>query len=248
MGGQSGYRIGWQDGGILREEGGEWRRRPVPRVRWDDLNAGLRRWLREPEPFEPRASAEAYPGGTVLEDMQPDQEHGETLRILARYTVVRLLALWGAGWLHGPKLHTERRIALEHLSLLPADDWERRSLERLAGACRQEPSPAVLASALGPAMSAARADQPMGAFALYRCVYELGLQHGWLEQATAAAAGIARLSRMYEAPRSRRIWGWRARVLAARARLQRQAEAEAQAEARKQSEAEMVPEQLNGGT
>jgi hypothetical protein len=227
MGGNRGYRIPWQDGGVLREEGGVWRRRPAPRVRWEELNAGVRRWMREPEPFEPRASHEAYVGATVLEDMHPAQDHGLTLRVLARFTVVRLLALWGGGYLYGAKLHTERRIALQHLTQLPADDWERRSLERLAGLCRQQPAPVALDAALGPAMTAADADQPLGAFALYRCVYEVALQHGWPEQATLAAAGIARLSRMYEAPRSHRIWGWRARVLAVRGELQQAAHTEA---------------------
>jgi hypothetical protein len=47
---------------------------------------------------------------------------------------------------------------------------------------------------------------------------------------------------MYEAPRSRRIWGWRARVLEVRTRLQRLAEAEAKAREREAVERTVEPD------
>jgi hypothetical protein len=208
-----------------------WERRPAwprpggrGRVRWADMNPGMRRWLREPEPFERRAEHDPYPGATTLDDLAPETDEATTLRVLARYTTVRLLLLWSAGGLAGPKLHTERRVALEHLALLPSHDWERRALERLAALCRGEPSPEAVAGAALPAECAAKHGHFMGAFALYRAAWELALRREWWRDAADTAAAVARLARMYEAPRSDRLWSWRSRVLLVRAA--RQAEAE----------------------
>src|SRR5690606_34293339 len=85
-----------------------------------------RRWQREPERFGDGALPERAPGSLVMEDLAIDADATATLRILARYTVVRLLLLCMSGALTGRKLRVERRIALEHLALLPAWDWERR--------------------------------------------------------------------------------------------------------------------------
>lgn len=190
-------------------------------MRWDEMNAGMRRWLRDPEPFERAGEHEPYPGATVLSDLRPENDEQTTLRVLARYTVARLVILWSGGLLAGPKLLTERRVALEHLAMLPTHDWERRALERLAGLCRSHASPDAVMGLLLPAECAAKRGHVMGAFALYRSGYEVSVRKGWWDEAAACAAGIARVAAMYEAPRSRRLWTWRARVL--RSRLARTA-------------------------
>jgi hypothetical protein len=197
------------------------RRWPARRVgvQWEEGNAGMQRWLRDPEPFERRGEYDPFPAATVLDDLVPETSEQETLRVLARYTATRVLILWGAGVLHGSKLLTERRVASGHLGLLPVHDWERRTLMRLVASCRDQPAPAALLNALAPAESAARRGHFLGAFALYRGIWDIALRHGWLEQATSAAAGIARLAAMSQAPRSVRLWSWRVRVLMARQRV-----------------------------
>jgi hypothetical protein len=228
---ENGDRRGRQGLALVREKRPAWPRRRRP-LRWtddglSDGNAGIRRWLRDPEPFEPQSAWESHPGAVVLDDMTPDRDEADSARILARFTVVRLFTLWGSDRLAGPGLQTERRVAAEHLNLLPPRDFERRSLERLTSLCRAQPTREAVMAALAPAMSAARDGHMMGAFALYRVAFELAAGRHWWEEATAAAAGIARLARMYEAHRSHRTWMWRARICSVRADRQRQAESEA---------------------
>jgi hypothetical protein len=201
----------------VRERRPRWpRRKRESHFEWGEQNAGMRRWLREPEPFERAGESEPYPAATVLDDLTPGADEQATLRVLARYTALRVLLLWGEGRLHGGKLLTERRVAVEHLNLLPPQDWERRSLERMVGLCRGDVHPEAVRAALSPAETAAKRGHVMGGYALYRTAYRLSVRLGWLDDAAAAALGIARLARMYEAPRSCRVWNWRARVLESR--------------------------------
>jgi hypothetical protein len=180
--------------------------------------AGRQRWLRDPEPFEDRGALEAYPGATVLEDLTGPDEEMAALRVLARYTAVRLLLLAVGGLLHGPKLRTERRVALGHLALLPAHDWERHALERLCAQAGHAPGPDVVNSAIVAAESAAKRGHGMGAFALYRAAFEIARVNGWWEEGARAAGGVERLAALNEAPWSARLWHRRAAVLQRRAR------------------------------
>lgn len=197
--------------GRLRERRPRWPRRD------EEDRPERQRWNREREPFEDDAVAELYPGSLVMEDLSASTDDGSTLRILGRYTVIRVLLLSAAGILAGTALRVERRVALEHLALLPAGDWERRALERLARICRELPGADVAAAAFVAAETAAKLGHPMGAFALYRAGYEMSLGYGWWEPAAAAADGIARLARLEEARYSERLWERRAGVLARRA-------------------------------
>jgi hypothetical protein len=205
-------------------ERGEWRprlrERPPHWARRSGIGEpmGRARWLREPEPFEDRGGFEPYPGATVLEDLGDGDEAAATLRILARYTVVRVLVLSERGVLAGLKLRTERRIALEHLALLPAHDWERHALERLTVLCRETPAREIVQAALVPAECAAKRGHAMGAFALYRAAYELARDRWWWAEAATATRGLARLARVQAAPVSARLWAWRSRVLDERER------------------------------
>lgn len=180
---------------------------------------GRRPWEREREPFEDGALPELYPGALAMEDMVPTDDDLTTLRVLARYTVLRLLLLSISGALSGTKLRTERHIALEHLALLPPYDWERRSLERLAGLCSETPAPELVQAATTAAEAAAKRSQSMGAFALYRTAYELAIAEEWWAEAAQVARGIAQLARLEEARYSIRLWRRRAAVLEGRAVL-----------------------------
>ena len=175
------------------------------------------RWDREPEPFEDAGSVELYPGATVLEDLGSVADETATLRVLARYTVVRVLSLTVQGLLAGPKLVTERRIAAEHLALLPRHDWERHALERLLGLCRGSAAPELVHAAVVAAECAAKREQTMGAYSLYRIAYDAAIGRAWWGEAALAARGIGRLARLEEARYSARLWDGRAFVLERRA-------------------------------
>jgi hypothetical protein len=203
----------------LRQRPPSWPRRN------DGFDAASRRWEREPEPFEDDAVPEFYPGALVMEDLFVTDNDVATLRIIARYAVVRLLSLSLAGALTGVKLRTERQIALDYLAQLPACDWERRTLERVAMRCRQVPAPALVEAATIAAEAAAKRSQIMGAFSLYRSAYELAIAEKWWAAAAQVAHGIAQLARLDEARYSVRLWRRRAAVLERRA--VREAEAEA---------------------
>jgi hypothetical protein len=194
------------------------RERPPSWPGSDDESAGRQRWLREPEPFEDRGAFEPYPGATVLEDLAGSDDEYSSLRILARYTVVRVLHLARSGLLHGRCLRTEVRVARQHLALLPAPDWERRVLDRLCGLSSDEPTPDVVDVAIIAAESAAKRGHGMGAFALYRAGYETARDNRWWQAAERTATGIARLALLNEAPYSTRLWQRRAAVLERRAR------------------------------
>lgn len=189
---------------------------PWPR-RNDGDEPERRRWDREMEPFEENGVAELYPGALVIEDLATAGDDMATLRILARYTVIRVLLLSAAGLLTGTKLRVERRIALEHLTLLPTQDWERRALERLAMQCGDSPVPEIIAGIIIAAEAAAKRSQSMGAFALYRAAYDIACRQEWWEGAARAARGVERLARLEEAHRSIRLWERRAAVLERRA-------------------------------
>jgi hypothetical protein len=199
--------------------------------RRSDPGPGRERWLREPEPFEDRSIHEPYPGATVLEDMNAAVDAPAALRILARYTVIRVLLLTALGRLRGSKLRAEQRIAKDHLALLPRQDWERHSLERLAMTCAETPDVAVVDAAIVAAEAAAKRGHVMGGLGLYRAAYELARDRAWFEAASRAAAGVEQLARMNEARRSTRTWRWRTRVMEERERRQKAALALAQAEA-----------------
>jgi hypothetical protein len=196
---------------------------------------GRQRWRRDPEAYEDRALCEPYPGATVLEDLEDAADDATTLRILARFTVIRILLLTRAGQLAGPKLRTEQRVAAAHLAMLPSHDWERRALENLADACSERRSPAPLEFVRMCAEAAAKRSHRMGAFALYRAGYEAAVDARWWEEAAVFAGGISRLARSEEARVSSRVWGWRAHVLETR-----HAKAVAEAEAAERAAAEQA--------
>jgi hypothetical protein len=233
----------------MSEDGTGWRRmlrEPAPRWphREPEPGPGRQRWLREPEPFEDRGIYEPYPGATVIEDMAASEDGQSSLRVLARYTVIRVLILAAGGRLRGPKLRMEQRIAREHLALLPKHDWERHALDRLTGLCDDTMEPAVMDAAIVAAESAAKRGHVMGALALYRAGYELARDSAWWNEASRACAGIAGLARLSEAPRSARIWGWRRHVMDVRAERRRQA---ADAAALEAAAGAPAPETTAGG-
>jgi hypothetical protein len=211
--------------GWLREQPPAW-----PQREHGEDEPSRQRWMRQPEVYEDRAMFEPYPGATVLEDLAESTEDGSARRILARYTVIRILLLSSAGVLTGRSLVTERRIAMEHLALLPRHEWERNVLQRLARLCGEAPSRDIIDATIIAAECAGKRNQRMGAFALYRAGLELAISLEWWEEAARCAGGIARLARLDEAPVSVRVWTWRMRVLQQRA-LAARAEAEAEAEA-----------------
>jgi hypothetical protein len=198
------------------------------------------RWVRPLEPWETPYGIERYPGATVLEDWElTEDDPGGTLRVLVRYAVIRVVQLSEAGLLRGVKLRTERRIASEHLALLPAVDWERRALRRVNDLCAETPPPTLPPAILVAAEAAAKRAHTMGAFALYRAAHTLAMDMRAWDAAGRAARGIARLARLDEAPYSTRLWEWRAMVLerrAVREREQAQREREEAERARKEAE------------
>jgi hypothetical protein len=205
----------WADWGVrgwLREQPPVWRRGGEEPHEW-----GRKRWERELEPFENGATAELYPAATVLDDLGIAEDDTSTLRILARYAVARVVVLAGRGLLQGPKLKTERRIAAEHIALLPSHDWERQSLERLLGLCVGVRDPRVVEALVIAAEAAAKREHTMGAFALYREGYDQSIARAWWREASVAARGIGRLARLEEARYSARLWDRRAAVLERRA-------------------------------
>lgn len=199
----------------LRERPPRWPRRHEDGP--DNERAAPRRRDREREPFEDGALPELYPGALVMDDMIVTDDEVATLRVLARYTVARLLLLCLSGALAGRKLREERHIALEHLALLPAYDWERRALERLAMLCREAPARELVEAATSAAEAAAKRSHVMGAFCLYRAGYELALAEQWWDEAAQVARGIAQLARLEEARCSIRLWRRRAAILERRA-------------------------------
>jgi hypothetical protein len=192
----------------LRERPPVW---PRHEGEWDDTEP--KAWSREPEIYEEAGTLELYPGATVMDDLFDADDEVACTRVLARYTVVRVLLLSAAGWLGGARLRVERRIAAEHLTLLPAHDWERQALERLTALCIETPEPAVITAATVAAEAAAKRGHAMGAFALYRAGYELARRRAWWAEAAAAGRGIATLARLNEAHYSVRLWERRIRVL-----------------------------------
>lgn len=225
----------------LRERPPAWPRRgsndePEPR-RGSDDRPEPRRWWRQPESFEDGALPELYPGALVMEDLTATGDDVATLRVLARYTVARLFVLSVSGELTGSDLRTERRIALEHLGLLPEYDWERRALVRLAMRCREDHAIDVIEAATTAAEAAAKRSQPLGAFALYRAAYELAIGREWWAEAAQVARGIAQLARLEEASHSIRLWRRRSAVLDARALRAAEAADAPQAESESADEA-----------
>lgn len=211
----------------VREERPNWPRREEPEARPEP-----RRWERSPEPWETPFGVEAYPGATVLEDIEEGVDDAPgTIRVLARYAVIRVLLLHAAGVLGGAKLRQERRIAMEHLALLPIGDWERMALQRMTEQCRDTPAAQLLSSVCTAAEAAAKRGHFMGAFALYSAAYQLGLDGGAWDDAARAARGIARVARMDEAQYSARLWDRRGAVLERRAAQARAAALEAAREA-----------------
>lgn len=204
---------------VVRRSGPAWLRERPPRWprREENFGSGPHRWEREREPFEDDALPELYPGWLVMEDLAQTGDATTTLRVLARYATIRVVLLSAAGSLRGSKLLVERRVAFEHLALLPPHDWERRALERVTGLCRESPSRDLVTGLVVAAESAAKRAQTMGAFALYRAGYELSCREAWWPEAAQAAHGIARLARLEEARYSVRLWERRAGVLARRA-------------------------------
>jgi hypothetical protein len=181
------------------------------------------RWRRPPEPWEAPFAIERYPGATVLEDWELTQnDPGGTARVLARYAVIRVVLLSEAGLLRGVKLRTERRIATEHLALLPAGDWERMALRRVNDLCAETPPRSLSSAILVAAEAAAKRGHTMGAFAFYRTAHHLAMEARAWDEASRAARGIARLARLDEAPYSTRLWEWRALVLERRAERERE--------------------------
>ena len=195
------------------------REQPPP---WPRRNTGDgpddRRRQREREPFEDDVVPELYPGSLVMEDLVATDDDTATLRVLARYTVARVLILCLSGQLTGTKLRMEKRITLEHLALLPDYDWERRALERVIRACTDVPARAIIEVVTSAAEAAAKRSRIMGSFVFYRAAWELAVQNGWWPEGAQVARGIAQLARLEEARYSIRLWRRRAAVLDRRAR------------------------------
>jgi hypothetical protein len=191
----------------LREDAPSW---PQPE---GDRPPMYGRWRRAAEPFEMPGNTEMYPGATALDDLEAAVDGAECARILARYTVLRVLMLSGAGWLTGARLRIEQRIALEHLTTLPTHDWERRTLERLNGLCRETPTPALITAATAAAEAAAKRGHFLGAYAFYRAGFDLARRRAWWSLAAEVARSVSRLARLEEAPHSERLWARRARVI-----------------------------------
>jgi hypothetical protein len=190
---------------------------PWPRRDDDEDRPAPRRWERAREPFEDHGAHEAFPGALVMDDMVAADDQLTTLRVLARYTALRVLLLAVAGRLRGRKLRAEQRIALEHLALLPGHDWERRGLERLVMLSREQPAPEIVDAIVTAAEAAAKRAHVMGAFALYRAAWDLALARAWWADAARAAHGIAAIARLEEARFSFRLWRRRAAALDCRA-------------------------------
>lgn len=190
---------------------------PWPRRNDDSDEPDRSRWERDPEPFEDGGVTELYPGALVMEDLTIGADDTATLRVLARYTVVRVLLPSVSGGLAGTALRLEQRIALEHVALLPPHDWERRALERLVMLCGESPRPPIIAGIIIAAEAAAKRSQVMGAFALYRTAYDIATSRHWWDGAALAARGVERLARLQEARHSVRLWERRAAVLERRA-------------------------------
>jgi len=191
--------------------------------------------LRAREPYEPGGLAESYAGSVSIEDMA-SMGGEENIRVLVRFTISRLLAMTFSGQLTGRGLRIERRVAMEHLALLPGHDWERRLLERLVGLCRETIVPSIFGPLLLTAEAAAKRGHNYGAFDLYRAGYHLGISRGWWVEAENAATGIARLAQLDEARVSARLWNKRAFVLRRRiARIEAEAAAKAAAQAEQES-------------
>ena len=203
----------------LREQPPSWPRRNTG----DDPEDPRRQ--REREPFEDNVLPELYPGSLVMEDLVAADDDAATLRVLVRYTVARLLIMSLSGALTGKKLRLEKRIALEHLALLPDYDWERGALERVLSACTDVPGRGVVEVITRAAEAAAKRSRIMGAFVFYRAAWELAVKYGWWAEGAQVARGIAQLARLEEARYSVRLWRRRAAVLERRAR--RDAEARA---------------------
>ena len=206
----------------VREARPEWPRRKEP------ADQPSERESRAPEIWETPHGVESYPGSTVLEDWAvTEEDEVGTVRVLARYAVMRVLLLRDAGVLAGNKLRTERRIATEHLGLLPTQDWERMALQRLNDLCK-DPFPTQVLNAINVAAeAAAKRGHVMGAFSLYRAAYAMALERAVWDDAERGARGIARLARMDEAQYSARLWERRANVLEKRVARARAAAAAA---------------------
>src|SRR5919108_5123 len=70
----------------------------------------------------------------------------------------------------------ERRIATEHLALLPAGDWEGMALRRVNDLCAETPPRSLSSAILVTAEAAAKRAHTMGAFAFYRTAHRLAMQ------------------------------------------------------------------------
>ena len=190
---------------------------PWPRRHTNDHPQDRRR-QREREPFEDNVMPELYPGSLVMDDLIMTDDDTVTLRVLARYTTARVLILCLSDELTGAKLRMERRIALEHLALLPDYDWERRALERVIMACTDEPARAIIEVITSAAEAAAKRSRIMGSFVFYRAAWELAVKNEWWPEGAQVARGIAQLARLEDARFSIRLWRRRAAVLEGRAR------------------------------
>lgn len=194
------------------------REQPPP---WPRRNTGDRpddpRRQREREPFEDNALPELYPGSLVMEDLVVTDDDTAMLRVLGRYTCARVLVMCLSGDLTGTKLRMEKRIALEHLAVLPDYDWERRALERVVAACTDEPARDVIDIITSAAEAAAKRSQVLGSFVFYRAAWDLAVKNGWWPEGAQVARGIAQLARLEEATCSIRLWRRRAAVLEGRA-------------------------------
>lgn len=194
----------------VREQAPHWPRRADE----PEDQPSRQRWRREPEPFEEGGLVELFAGAAVLQDAA---DGADNLRILVRFVVARLLGLAASGRIGAAELRIERRLALDHLRLLPRHDWERRLLEQLVAYCRQNIGHGVMGILLVAAEASAKRGHSYGAFDLYRSGFDLSRARGWWEDAQRCADGIARLAVLEEAHRSATLWRRRARVMYRRA-------------------------------
>lgn len=159
---------------------------------------------------------EPYAASMVLEDLVGSvSDPAGSVRILARFAVVRTVLLVQAGDLEGTPLRVEAAIARRHLRRLPATDRERRTLHRLL---RTGTTPGatlrLVHCAYRAAGHAAAAGHHAAAFRLHSFSYMLALAGNRRGDAARAARSIARAADRGGAPRSARLWRARAARIA----------------------------------
>lgn len=196
-----------------QDHGPAWRRD-------EGLRQPPRRWQRPRERWE--REGEAYPGATVLEDLDAlSPVGGELAGVIARFAAVRFvhMLLDDGDELPGGMVIMERLAAVAYLNApFAVGPTEHRALERVLRHAAREPTPDLASALCHAGQEATARKHEHGAFALFRTAYQLSLSRGWPSEAARAAAGIARLAAAGGGYWSERRWRRRANALGERAR------------------------------